>query len=653
MFSRRLSSFFTSVAVLTVACLAYYRVMVNQPGMTIDASLAKSLVKNNSKSLQTVPIVFTSRTNAESLTPFAPEMEGYREPVATPWEATEGRLRLLDTNGKLYELTHGRILGDGSTIVDVMSPSVSLDGERILFAARTSKQPRWRIYQVGVDGAGIRPLTGTPGDPGCVALPPLRFRADGERISDQDRLKSDYDDIDPTDLGLNGFAFASSRLPDLGRDHARRATQIWTWGPGAAAPEPVTANRNNDRWPVLISGDQILFSLWTRNREAITADLSDVRPVASGGEFATRPTNNWMAAIVLANAAQFGYAIKSAEPVWRPRPLFNGRIVYMTRTTEMGPLRLAQADWGYIRTAPSSISAGEELPYEGGAQRHFLSLNKQSQGAELASFATPSPLPGNAVVFAASTAADQLQYGLYAISDNWTEGQPAAQCVFDDPDFQDSEPVAVYARRFIPESRRIEPPTVEKRETPAQITLASGEPYSGPMGYLENIAISLAIRNPIPWHDRTDGKPVDPRQNPLIAPPPNVAAIAVYAAERDRFDDPDQLRVKGRWEKRLVHKLPVKDDFRAWLPSDPLKPSVLVGLDAQGKVAKWDGVATPERPARSYFAYAGDHYSGVRPNSYNYCNGCHTGHTFNVIDPTERVDEKNLATRLRQSLGSN
>ena len=59
-------------------------------------------------------------------------------------------------------------------------------------------------------------------------------------------------------------------------------------------------------------------------------------------------------------------------------------------------------------------------------------------------------------------------------------------------------------------------------------------------------------------------------------------------------------------------------------------------------MARWAGVASGNRPARSYVAYAGDHYSGVRPNGYHYCNGCHTGHTFSVLDPTERTGHSRL-----------
>jgi hypothetical protein len=481
-------------------------------------------------------------------------------------------------------------------------------------------------------------LTGGPDDPGCIAVPPLRFRADGTRLSDEERRKADYDDVDPADLGPNGLTFASSRLPDLGRDHSRRATQIWTWAPGAQGPEPVTANRNNDRWPVLIAGEQILFSLWSRNREAVKADLSGVQPVATGGDFATRPTDNWMAAVVMANAALFGYAVKSVEPVWRPRPLFNGRIAFMTAPTADSPLRLAQADWGYIRTSPSSLADGDDLPYEGGAQLHF-GPDRDAEGRSL-SAACPSPAPDHSVLFAASPAGSApTSFGIYEVSDEWATGTPVPRLLFDDPDLVDAEPVAVYPRRFITEPRRVTPPLAEVYSPPKGLELASGAPYTGAMGYLENIAISQAIRNPIPWHDRSGGERIDPRVNPLVSPPPNVASVAVYSAGRDRFDDPDRRRVPGAWEKQLVFPVAGKDDLRAWVPSDPLRPSVLVGMDDDGKVARWTGAASGNRPAKTYFAYAGDHYSGIRPNGYHYCNGCHTGHTFTVLDPTERIGD--------------
>ncbi|WP_435011193.1 hypothetical protein P12x_002493 [Tundrisphaera lichenicola] len=625
----------TSMALVTllsaVAAVTLWSTV--RPGMTVPP--ASSLIRHVRRGPST-GIVFTSRTEAASLRPEAPESEPYREPALVPWAAGEGRLRLLDDRGLLYELTWGRRLLDGSTLIDVMSPSVSIDGGRVLFAGRKGQNDRWRIYEVRVDGSGLRQLTGGPGDPGCVAVPPLRFRADGSRIADADRRRLDYDDVDPADLGPNGFAFASSRLPDLGRDQSRRATQIWAWSPGANAPEPLTANRNNDRWPVLIAGEQVLFSLWSRNREAVTADLSGVQPVSLGGEHATRPTDHWMAAFISANAAQFGYAIKADEPVWRPRPLFNGRIAYMTTSTPESQMRLAQADWGYIRTSPSSLADGQYLPDEGGARRSY-GPDRDAEGRALTA-ACPSPAPDNSVLFAGSPAGSPpASFGIYQVSDDWATAEPVPRLLFDDPDLVDAEPVAVYPRRFIPEPRRVTAPLAEGYDRPASIKLESGATYTGPMGYLENLAIGAAIRNPIPWHDRSGGERIDPRADPLVSPPPNVASVAVYSANRDRFDDPDRLRIPGTWEKRVVLPVFGRDALRGWVPSDPLGPSVLVGQDAEGHVARWIGPASGGRPERSYFAQAGDHYSGVRSNGYHYCNGCHTGHTFTVLDPTERA----------------
>jgi hypothetical protein len=68
-----------------------------------------------------------------------------------------------------------------------------------------------------------------------------------------------------------------------------------------------------------------------------------------------------------------------------------------------------------------------------------------------------------------------------------------------------------------------------------------------------------------------------------------------------------------------------------------MSPTVLAGLDAKGKVVRWSGKAMDAKGrVASWVAYAGDHYSAARPDGYHYCNGCHAGHTFTVLDPRER-----------------
>ena len=622
----RTRSVLIAIVFLTAAAGAGWHFLFGGRGVPEAKELSRFV-----RAKPSVPIVFTSRTEPTNLEAAAPQADGFHYPGTIPWAAGEGRLRLLNTDGSVYELTWGRPLPDGGTLVDVMSPSVSLDGTRILFAGHKAAPDagRWRIYEVGVDGSGLKALTGGPDDPGCVATPPLRYANDGTQMSDADRRRLDYDDVDPTDLGPSGFAFASSRLPDLGRDHTRRATQIWKWAPGAAAPTPLTANRNNDRWPVLAGGDRVLFSQWSRNREAVTADFSDVRPVSAGGSFATVLPDHWMASWAMPNGAQVGFAVKCPEPVWRPRPLFNGRVAFMTDTPDRsGRLRIAQADWGYLRSAPSSLAPGADVPSLFGGTLSF-GPDRDSEGHELTA-GSPAPVPGDAVVFSACRAGSPSGgFGLYAAHDDWTGGAPTPQLLFDDPAFADGEPVAVYARGH----------TAVFREEPVATgsALSLTRPHSDQAGYLENLAVLDAIRSPIPRRYAPTDRPGDPRYNPVIPPPTGVTAVAFYAARRDRFDDPERPRIAGEWEKLMVAPVSPGGHLRTWVPSDPLAPVVLAGLDATGNVARWTGT-TKDAAGRSptYVAYAGDHYSGVRANGYHYCNGCHTGHTFDIADIRER-----------------
>ena len=559
-----------------------------------------------------VPVVFTSRANLQSFAAAAPEADGFTYPGTIPWAATEGRLRVLSPAGRVYELTWNRPLPDGSTLVDVMSPSVSLDGKTILFAGRKAAPDpgRWRLYQVNADGSGLKPLTGGADDPGCVAVPPLRFAADGSKLPDDDRRRLDYDDVDPADGGDGVLVFASSRIPDLGRDHTRRATQIWR-RTKAGDFEPVSANRNNDRWPVLVNGDWILWSLWSRNRESVTADGTDVRPVSEGGDYGTTAADGWMGARVGSDGSRFGFLVKPIESVWRPRPLFNGNVAFMTTDPDTGRTRLAQAAPGTIRTAPSSRAVGPSVGMSSG-----VTFGPTAAGC-------PSPCPPGHVLYAAGP--DAAAVGLWRASDDWGNPEP----LFDDPALADAEPVAVYARA-IELTRRY--PSSAQPPAGTELKLLNGKTYRGPMGQLEGAFLNI-LNEPAPPGDVTDAG-----HGPVFANPTGVKAIAIYAAYRDRFDDPKEPRVRGGWEKLLVAPVDHMEHVKTWVPADPLAPTVLTGLGADGKVVRW-AAAAKDAAGRSgsYYAYAGDHYSGMKPNGSVFCNGCHAGHTFTAIDPAERV----------------
>jgi hypothetical protein len=582
-----------------------------------------------------VPIVFTSRTDPGSLVAAAPEAEGFAAPGTRLWAAREGRLRMLTPRGTVHELTWGKPLPDGGTVIDVMSPSVSLDGRRILFAGRRGDDSgHFRLYEINVDGSGLHALTGGPDDEGCTAVPPMRWRADGSRIPDDERRKTDFDDVDPVELNAPGqpIMFASSRVPDLGRDHSRRSTTLWLLDRDGRK-HAVTANRNNDRWPFLLTSGYVAFSLWSRNREVITADGSDVVPASPGVESSTQPTDIWLGAFTRVPAAHFGMLVKPTVPVWRPRPLFANRIAFMTTVTPGGdspPLTVVQAAPGLIANVPSARPADRPLPHsnETGLRR---GPDRDLEGRPLW-LATPSPCPPAHVLLAGAPLVGNESvprpgaFGLYLARDDWPNGGPVEptridlQLLFDDPELVDAEPVAVYSRDIavLPKGKDGQ----SGGTPPAELPLLNGQAYRGPMGQV----FATAIGTPTLMGD-LPGQRTDTTAGPIFDTVPNGAVdhLRIYAARRDRFDDPDRPRIAGRWE--LILKVPLRDGVAAtWAPTDT--PTVLAGFDKAGHVVRW-GTTPRDRDGRSasFYAYAGDHYSLTQPGGKHFCVGCHPGHS--------------------------
>jgi hypothetical protein len=571
--------------------------------------------------------------------PAAPEGEGFTAPGQRLWPAREGRLRLLTPRGTVHELTWGKQLPDGGALIDVMSPSVSLDGERILFAGRKGGEDpgHFRLYEIGVDGTGLRQLTGGPDDEGCAAVPPLRWRADKSRIPDAERRATDYDDVDPIELNFadRRILFVSSRAPDLGRDHARRSTTLWVLH-SDGRKEQITGNRNNDRWPYLLTSRYISFSLWSRNREVIPADLGDLRPYESGMTCASRPTDSWLGAFT-SSAGHFGMLVKPPFPVWRPRPLFANRITFMTTFAEPGsytdypPLTVVQLPPGTIANVPSARPADQPLPKPENV--HLRRGPDRDADGRTIWLATPSACPPSNVVLAGAPLAAGAKapepgaYGLYLATDDWPEGDSPAtadqidlKLLFDDPEFVDAEPVAVYERKIALND------LVKESSGGGSPAPDSGSENGPNPGGQRGTIMATSIDMPTFMGD-LPGQRTDAGQGPIFDGPPADAIdhLRIYAARRDRFDDPVKPRIPGAWE--LVVKAPVKAGVvSANLPTDT--PTVLAGYDKTGHIVRWETQPRDSQRRRAaFYAYAGDHYSQMRPTAKIFCVGCHPGHS--------------------------
>ena len=579
------------------------------------------------------PIVFTSRTNAASLRAAADEGETFVYPGQPLWQAEQGRLRMLLPSGKVSELTWEKSLPDGSTLIDVMSPSVSPDGHRIVFAGRSSSTAagHFRLYTINTDGTGLRKLTGTAEDKGCTAVPPMRFAEDGKTLlSNRVREQTDYDDVDPVFAPGGHIIFASSRTPDLGRDHARRSTTLWIMREDGSDKKPLSANRNNDRWPSIVSNGYVIFSLWSRNREVISADETTLEPYQEGAATATLPTDNWLGAHIEPNGDFFGSVLKSKQPVWRPRQLLSGKYAFMTPLKTVDPsyqgddiLTVVEALPGSIANAPSSLAVGSKLPTS--SDTILVAAPSQDASGRPLQLACPDPCPPDKIVMAGSTPNangkwDDHRIGIYLANDQWQTNATAESIqltqLFDDPQFIDAEPVAIYPREI-----KYEFVALEIGDGNASITFKNNETYTGPSATIHSSSVLRKNNYDAPGQNANDGT------SPVFNAPPEdlIETIRIYASHRDRFDSPDEPRLPGGFE--LLLEVPVRgDDVEFKLP--PGSPTVLAGFDSEGHVASWQGTATAADGTHpKFYAIAGDHYSGARPGFTHSCTGCHTGHS--------------------------
>ena len=231
-------------------------------------------------------------------------------------------------------------------------------------------------------------------------------------------------------------------------------------------------------------------------------------------------------------------------------------------------------------------------------------------------------------------------YGIYLAADQWDtdsslpvgEGQgvrghaepitaerAGLTLLFDDPDLVDAEPVAVYARQSRFWSK--EPPAPPPEAPAVDLRLADGTNYRGPAGTIFNSALYVQQVGDLP------GQQTDVGQGPIFDRPPtnSLHTMRIYAARRDRFDDPVKPRLAGAWEL-LVDAPATGDSASALLPAGV--PTVLAGFDTAGRVVRWTSAAKDSDGRQAtFYAFAGDHYSAVRPLGKHFCIGCHPGHS--------------------------
>jgi hypothetical protein len=128
-------------------------------------------------------------------------------------------------NGMLYQLTDVANQGGG-----VSDPEVSWDGERIVFAMKEDADDTWHIYEINVDGTGLRKVTSDP-------------------------PYDEVNDTDPEYLPDGNIIFASDRLKQRDEYNVTLSTQLYTAHPDGTNVTMVEPNPSHSFNPQVIRAD--------------------------------------------------------------------------------------------------------------------------------------------------------------------------------------------------------------------------------------------------------------------------------------------------------------------------------------------------------------------------------------------------------------
>jgi hypothetical protein len=327
--------------------------------------------------------------------------------VRRPEEARIVSLRPATPTGVLTDLTSRRFLA-------AMHPSLSFDGQRIILTARPRRvvKDKWTIYDMALDGSDLRQIT--DGTSNCYDP---EYLPGGRVVFCDDRrgFRDEYDrDIPPL---------------------------LFTCALDGSGLDQISFNLSSDTAPVVLRDGRILFTSWQHHAEHLgtagSFDLFTILPDGMGF--------NPFALFQTGMSKTKSYA----------QELTDGRVVFVEsgghRHYNAGALGVVHArnpHKTYQRITPDMVFDGANLA------GRYASPYPLPEGGMLCAYS-----PGRVVAAYEQDPAEHPHEGIYVF--DFAAGRPG-RLLFDDPDAQDYDPVAIYAR---PEPPQIPSMIIRSRTT--------------------------------------------------------------------------------------------------------------------------------------------------------------------------------------------
>jgi hypothetical protein len=550
------------------------------------------------------PIVFVSRAHPETLNgkDFGPPIE-----IAGRETTVGGSLLLLRRDRSVLTLA-----GPENGIFDVQRPMVSFDGTRVMFSGVRERGGMWRIFEVRMDGSGLRQLTA---DVRGATIPD-----DPRRPGENERIFERFGDFSPAYLPDGRIVFSSSRYPSLSPSTGERALNLYVMDADGGNLHRITNCRSGAIDPYVMADGRIVFGLWKDNinlPSLYTRGLQPVDPTGNSHGGAFRP---WAVNPDGSSADRLGYMGgllahgRGGGLHFREMP--NGEIVYTRRAKQdlTGPTLATAIAKFHPGDGRGNMTAGLGDP-----------VNLEAPHA-----LCPTPLPDGRILFSYTagarlrtatggrTTAD-FDYGLYLCDGDFRN----VRLVYNNPDTEELDAVAVYSRpaRALPDKFKLFP---------------SEDPGAPAAGTAELGSLNV-------YAD------VDRRFTSQLSPlPGSVAAIDVYDDSQTFFTTPEYPLIH-RQMPRLWGSFPVEDDgsYTVHVPADR---RVLVVLRSPTGVAVRYPLAptTPGQEGETVTAFF-SHELG-RPGEAVQCTGCHLGHRIHPdLNHYARANIARLATATASS----
>jgi len=277
-----------------------------------------------------------------------------------------------------------RVLTTG--FLGACDPDVSYDGRRMLFAGKRDAGAGWEIYEMQLDGSGVRQVTHDVGD--CrspVYQGPL--------------YTIEYDEP------WYQFTFVSARDREANEWGGFPATNLYTARLDGSAVRRITFNPSSDLDPTLLPDGRLLFASWQRN-------------TLERGAFGR-------ISLFAAQIDGLDYAIFAGDEglrVKRMPTVTSDRLVVFVESDELtwdGSGRLA------------SVSLRRNL-------RSHRAITDDADGL----FHSPSPLPDGTILVSRRPRNGEGTHGVYRLDPRTGD----SKMVFDDSDFHDIQARPLAAR---------------------------------------------------------------------------------------------------------------------------------------------------------------------------------------------------------------